>query len=122
MPRVLYSPGLYFKTAGVTVLRQSLPVAATTINPSDYVILTNTSGGALTVTAAPTIPNGFDGERCLLLNVSANNIVLQDQGTLANSNLRLSAATITLGTRDSLWLLYSHDIGNWVQIGQTNVI
>jgi hypothetical protein len=84
--------------------------------------LDNTSGGSLTLTSAPTIADGQDGQRVLLFNSSANNVVIQDQGTLASSNLRLSATTITLGTRDSIELLFSSVIGDWIQISQVNVL
>lgn len=116
MPRPLLAPSLYFKDKGLGVLRQLLPAAATTINPADLVLLSNTSGGALTLTSAPTIPNGKDGQRCLLLNVGVNTITFSDQGTLPSSNLRLTTATVTIGPRQNFTLMYSANIGNWVQI------
>jgi len=81
----------------------------------DWVRLNNTSGGAVTLTSAPTIADGKNGQCVELLNVSANNIIFQDQGTLAGSNLRLSANTITIATRSSLLLRFSSEIGDWVQ-------
>lgn len=89
--------------------------------------LLNTTVGSVTLTSTPTIgdpPANIAGRAPIaeLFNVGAQNIVVQDQGTLAGSNLRLSANTITLGTRDSLILRYSSDIGDWVQIGNTNVL
>ena len=84
--------------------------------------LDNTSGGSLTLTSAPTIADGQDGQRVLLFNSSANNVVIQDQGTLANSNLRLSATAITLATRDSIELVFSSTVGDWIQVGQVNVL
>jgi Major tropism determinant N-terminal domain len=76
-----------------------------------------------TMTAAPTIADGVDGQIIELLNVdTVDTITLQDQGTLANSNLRLSATTVVLGPRDSLRLRYSATVGDWVQIGQVNVL
>lgn len=85
--------------------------------------LTNTSGGSLTLTSAPTLPDGMaNGQEVVFLNVGAQNIVLQDQGTLPASNLRLSAATISLGPRDSIRLRWSTGIGDWVQQGQANVL
>jgi Major tropism determinant N-terminal domain len=84
--------------------------------------LDNTSGGSLTLTSAPTIADGQDGQILILFNSSAQNVVLQDQGTLANSNLRLSATTITLSQRDSIELIFSSTVGDWVQIGQVNVL
>ena len=102
---------------------QIISVVGSVIYPlGEWLRLKNTAVGALTLTSAPTIPDGQNGQVIELLNISANNIVVQDQGTLAGSNLRLSANTITLGTRDSLILRYSSDIGDWVQIGNTNVL
>ena len=76
-----------------------------------------TSNGNYTLTVAPTIANGQDGEVVTLVNVGSNTITIQDQGTLANSNLRLTAATVAIGPRDSVTLYYSGDVGDWVQIG-----
>jgi hypothetical protein len=71
-----------------------------------------------TLTATPTIADGTDGQVLTILNVdSTDTITLQDQGTLAGSNLRLTANTIALGPRDSVKLLYSGSIGDWVQVG-----
>jgi hypothetical protein len=114
------------RNAASTVLTPTvatLAAAGSTIGHLASVMrLNNTSGGALTLTSTPTMTDGVEGEVVTLFNASANNVVIQDQGTLAGSNLRLSAATITLGTRDSITLMYSSTVGDWIQIGQTNVI
>jgi len=97
-------------------------LAATTIVANAEVIQI-TAAAARTMTSAPTIANGADGQIVTIINVGATYaITLQDQGTLAGSNLRLSATTIALGPRDSIVLKYNATIGDWVQIGQTNVI
>jgi len=88
----------------------------------EWIRISNTSGGGLTLTSAPTIPDGANGQRVTILNISAQNVVLSDQGTLASSNLRLGAATRTLGPRDSIQLRYSTDIGDWVEEFFSNVI
>ena len=76
-----------------------------------------------TMTAAPTVPDGQNGQILQLVNVdTTDTITLQDQGTLANSNLRLSATTIVLGPRDSITLRFSSVVGDWVQVGQVNVL
>lgn len=101
----------------------TLSAASSSITPNAKIKrLNNTSGGSLTLTSAPTVTDGQDGQILILFNSSAQNVVIQDQGTLASSNLRLSATTITLGTRDSIMLVYSSDIGDWIQIGQVNVL
>lgn len=74
------------------------------------------AAGAVTMTSAPTIEDGEDGQLICLTNVGSNNITIQDQGTLASSNLRLSGATVVITPRDSLWLRYDSVIGDWVQV------
>ena len=85
--------------------------------------LTNTSGGSLTLTSTPMLPDGYaNGQEVVLLNVGAQNIVVSDESLVPGSNLRLSATTITLGPRDSLRLRWSSGIGDWVQMGFSNLI
>lgn len=107
----------------------STPSTAQNITAVGNTILANaqtvqlTANASYTLTSAPTIANGQDGQVVTILNVdTTDTITIQDQGTLASSNLRLSATTIALGPRDSIQLMYSSTIGDWVQIGQTNVI
>jgi hypothetical protein len=108
--RTRYDNNVGFDPATQTV------AAATAIKA--YPVTPLTASGATTMTAAPTIADGYDGQEIVLLNVGAtNNIVLQDQGTLASSNLRLTATTVTLGPRDSIRLAYSAAVGDWMQTG-----
>jgi hypothetical protein len=96
--------------------------AGTAILANATVVRIN-SAGNVTLTSAPTIADGQDGQVVTILNIdTTDTITLQDQGTLANSNLRLSATGIALGPRDSIQLMYSADVGDWVQIGQINVV
>lgn len=94
---------------------QTLSAASSTISADANVVQVSPSS-ALTLTSTPTIGNGRDGQQMVVLNVGSNNVTLQDQGTLASSNLRLVATTITLAPRQSVTLLYSSTIGDWVQI------
>jgi hypothetical protein len=106
-----------------TPLAATMSAVSSTIPHTARVVrLNNTSGGSLTITAAPTISDGQDGEILIVFNGSTNSVTIQDQGTLASSNLRLSATTVALGTRDSIMLMYSSTVGDWIQIGQTNVL
>jgi len=73
--------------------------------------------GVFTMTSTPTIPDGLDGQEIVLYNNTANTLTIQDQGTLAGSNLRLTAATVALGARDSVRLMFVQGLGDWVQIG-----
>ena len=78
--------------------------------------------GDVTSTAAPTIADGQDGQILSLVNVDdASHYVLTDQNHLANSNLRLSAATITLHPGDSIQLRFNATIGDWLEEGVTIV-
>lgn len=102
---------------------QAIALAADQIaHTSDNCIVSNTTGGAITLTSTPTITDGVDGEEIWIVNVGTQDVVLQDQGTLANSNLRLGAATRTLGPRDNITLVYSADVGDWVEKAFNNVI
>ena len=92
-------------------------VGNTILANADTAILSNTTGGSLTLTSAPTIADGVNGQKITLLNVGTQNIVIQDQGTLASSNLRLATAGVTLAPRQSVQLTYSTDVGDWVQSG-----
>lgn len=95
---------------------QTIAAASGTITADANVVQVSPSS-ALTLTSTPTISNGRDGQQMVVLNVGTNNLTLQDQGTLASSNLRLTATTITLAPRQSVTLMYSSTIGDWVQIG-----
>jgi len=70
-----------------------------------------------TLTSTPSIATGMDQQVIRLLNISPYGMVLQDQGTLAKSNLRLTAAKITLGPQASMTLVYLSTLGAWVQSG-----
>ena len=101
---------------GVSVGGSTIGITSTTRR------LNNPSGGALTLTSAPPIADGTDGQILVVFIGSAQNVVLQDRGTLASSNLRLGATTRTLGTPDYLMLMYSSTVGDWVEIVFSNVI
>ena len=95
---------------------QALSAVGNTITPNAKVKrLNNTSGGSLTLTSNPHISDGQDGQILILFNSSANDVVLTD-----GNGVQLGAATRTLGTRDSLMLLYSTDIGDWIELGFVN--
>jgi hypothetical protein len=97
-------------------------VGSTIPHTARVIRLDNTSGGALTLTSAPTITDGTDGELLTIFNGSTNGVTIQDQGTLASSNLRLSTTTFAIGTRDSITLMYSSTVGDWIELARTNVL
>lgn len=83
-----------------------------------YKTMMLSSAGAVTVgtaTTKPILPDSYDGHEITLINVGANNITLTDQGTMAASNLRLTATTVVLTARDSIKLTFSSAVGDWVQ-------
>lgn len=105
------------------------PSSAQNITAVGNTILANaqvvqlTANASYTLTSAPTIANGSDGQIVTIVNVDSTDVItIQDQGTLGSSNLRLSATTIALGPNDSITLMYSSTVGDWIQIGQVNVL
>jgi hypothetical protein len=124
MPKQIYDHVLYRAPTGriAPLSRQSLGAVTDSIAPSALVVLRNTTGGTLTMTSTPTLANGQNGERCTLLNVSPQTIVLRDEGTLAGSNLRLGATVRNLGERDVLTLLFVTDVGDWIELGFNSVL
>lgn len=81
------------------------------------------SAGAIVSTATPFIADGSDGQEIWLCRHSdAGALTLSDEGTLAGSNLRLSANTIALGPRDVIGLRFLTAIGDWVQFSYVNVL
>jgi hypothetical protein len=102
--------------ATITAVSDTIPITNPTVR------LDNTSGSSKTLTSAPTVATGSNNQRLFIYNGSAQDVVLQDQGTLASSNLRLTTTTVTLSTRDSIELMYSTTIGDWIEIGRSNVL
>lgn len=94
---------------------QTLVAGTAILANAPFVMIT--AAAPITSTAAPTIANGVDGQRITVMNVGANAITLSDQGTLASSNLRLTATTLALAANRSIDLMYSSTVGDWVQVG-----
>ena len=107
-----------FSVKGTT---QSITAATQAITVTDGAVVTNiTSDAAYTLTSAPTIASGRDGQYIILFNSGSNNIILRDQGTLTSSNLRLAATSRTLLPNNPsdptiLALLYSTTANAWVE-------
>ena len=109
---------LWLKPAAI----QNITAAGTIITSTNSITII-TADNDYTLSSAPTIADGVNGQILVIVNAdSANLITLQDQGTLANSNLRLAANTVVLGPRDSITLIYSSAIGDWIQIGYMDVL
>lgn len=69
-----------------------------------------------TLTSTPTIADGYTGQILFVTcgNGEANTVTLQDQGSLANSNLRLGAAGRTVAATSVLCLLF--DGSDWIEV------
>lgn len=78
------------------------------------------SGGSVTLTSAPTIANGVDGQLLYIIGTSANAVTVQDQDTLPSSNLQLGASTRAIGLGDVLVLIYSSTVGDWLEVSFAN--
>ena len=99
---------------------QNITAATDTILANAGVIILNPSGGP-TMTSTPTIADGTDGQIVTLINVSTTSqITLQDQKSIAGTNLRLSAASVALSFYDTITLVFSSTIGDWVQISRSD--
>lgn len=94
----------------------------------NLILIKNTHGSALTMTAAPTIAAGKAGERIRILNVGTDTFTIQDRGTLSGSLIDLRGVTsVTLAFLDTLELEYFASsasgsygtIGYWVRVGGT---
>lgn len=108
------SPTVYTPSAIQTL------AAASAILANASVVQINSVGNVL-LTSTPTIANGQDGQILVIINVdTVDTITLQDETNLAGTNLRLSAATIGLGPRDTITLTYNSSLGDWIQIAQVN--
>jgi hypothetical protein len=96
--------------------------AGTKLNHTVSVVEVVGNGGAITLTATPTITEGYAGERILIIGTSdANTVTFQDESALSGSTLQLSGgASKTLGAGDTLELIYSTTVGAWLQISNSN--
>jgi len=87
-----------------------IPRAATVLR------LNNTTGSPITLTSTPTIGDvgaSSDGQVLILFCSSVQPVTLQDGPTF---NLRLGAATRELTAGDSLMLMFSSTLGDWVEL------
>lgn len=115
---VLRQGGIIAAGSGVMLpLPGSQALVATDAIVTSMDVVQISAAAAITLTSAPTIADGLNGQKVMLINTGGFDITLQDQGTLVGSNLRLSAAGITLTPRDSVQLMYLSAVGDWVQVG-----
>jgi len=96
---------------------------ATTIACSaTFIEIDYPTGGAVTVSNNPTIPDSNDGQICLIMNVdSADTITLRDEAVSAGSNLRLpSHVNYAMAPRDTMTLMYSSALSDWIALASSH--
>lgn len=98
---------------------QAITGVGSTILANENMIVLNPDGD-YTLTSTPTIADGKAGQVLIITCASAeaNTVTVQDQDTLANSNLQLGAATRAISGKDSLTLVF--DGTDWIETGFTN--
>lgn len=125
------SSGAIVAAVGITQTGKTIntPTAKNITAASDTIPITPTdvkltSVGAQTLTSAPTIAAGTDGQILIIYNVDVDGdtVTIQDRGTLANSNLWLTTTTFVCGKGDSITLKYSSDLAGWIEIARSNVL
>ncbi len=93
---------------------QVIDAAVDAILADAAVVVLNPDGNYI-LTSTPTIANGTVGQILYIItaNGEANTVTVQDQGTLAGSNLQLGAANRVIGAMDVLTLIF--DGTDWLE-------
>lgn len=110
-------------TAAVVYTPSSLQTlaAAAAITTTATKVRVVGSGGAVTLTSTPTIADGSDGQIVYVFGTdNTNTITVQDETTLAGSNLELGAVVRLLGAGDILVLMYDSTLAAWYEVSFAN--
>ena len=105
--------------------QSAVEIASTVINTAGFQIITS-SGGIVTPTSTPSVSTTTSagialvtGKTITLVGTSdANAVILQDDDTLAGSQLELGSTTRTLGKNDVLvliWIADASTTGRWLE-------
>ena len=110
--------GVYMQPDGIQSIVAGTGIAASVLKGF---IKVQGSGGAVTVTATPSIAAGEAGQLLILVGASdTNTLTLQDESSLASSGLQLAGgANVTLGLYDTLFLVYSNAGNKWCEISRS---
>lgn len=98
------------------------PSSAQTLVAGDAVTVTTTvkrisTAGAVTSTATPTIADGVDGQLLYIHNSGSNDWTMQDESSLAGSNLCLPSGTsVTLNAGDTVALVFVSASSCWSKL------
>jgi hypothetical protein len=95
--------------------------ASTAIKASAPIVRVVGSGGAVTLTATPTLADGVDAQEIEIWGTNdSNTVALQDEGTLTGSNIQLPGTVRTLGLGDVMILRFNSTTGFWYETGFVN--
>ena len=103
----LYQKGILVHTPSAT---QVIDAAGDTILANaGTVILSPGSVSDYTLTSTPTIADGYPGQVVYLIiaPVDTKTVTIQDQDTLANSNIQLPWSNLSIGAKDVVKLLFN---------------
>ncbi len=103
-------------------MKLSLVASAAVTNYTDVIRVAG-SGVAVTLTSTPSVPTNCvpDGWTIRIVGTDdTNTLTLQDDGTLADSELELGASTRALGLGDILSLQYNAALNKWLEVGFNN--
>lgn len=114
-------PDTEFQVKKVTSLKRASPPTivqqvdvGTTISPSSEIVPIQ-AASTYTVIAVPSIADADDGQILYLVNFGTAPIILQDQGTLAGSNMKLADSVVVINPGNSISLHFLVSQGAWVQ-------
>lgn len=86
------------------------------MSPIIVLKIQNTTGAGITITANPIIePGKFDGQILYLEcdKDTLNSITFTDEATDPGSQLRLTAATVIMNARDTMWFNWNAEESSW---------
>ncbi len=116
--RILFNDALPVSVSGGSLAQLVFPPSAaqsisagTTITVASRAVQVNGNGGAVTVTATPTVAAGAQVGQKLIIIGGANAVTVQDDATLDGSNLQLKAHQRAIGQGDQLELRWMDDGG-----------
>jgi hypothetical protein len=119
---VLTTNGVNVKiTASATASAVQSLTAATAILANAPIVRVVGSGGAVTLTATPTLADGVDAQEIEIWGTNdSNTVAIQDEGTLTGSNIQLPGTVRTVGLGDVIILRFNSTTGYWYESGFSN--
>ena len=119
---VLTTNGLNVKiTASASASAVQSLTTATAIVANAPIVRVVGSGGAVTLTATPTLADGVDAQEIEIWGTNdTNTVAIQDEGTLTGSNIQLPGTVRTLGLGDVMILRFNSTTGFWYETGFSN--